>query len=609
MLFSGADKFARIAGAAALVCLVLIAVHPGWFAPFGPGDFQAPYMGPDGDHWLGTNAIGQDTLSLLIFSARNSWVVGLLAALLATTTGALVGMIAGYFQDPWDEPLMRLTDLFLLLPGLPLMILLSAYLNPGAAGVVLVIALTGWAGTARVVRASVRETRDLGFVRGARVLGAGHFYILARHVLPNVREIITAKALLAAAGAMVAEAGLSFLGLSDPGMVSWGTMLHDAFTGGAMVNGRYWEYLPPVGAIAATVLGVSMLAHRHEFPVETFAPAIRPAPASGLENGSPDSTHFAMGEGAPPVLEVENLTVDFTDPEGNVHRALDGVDLELGENERVAIAGTTGSGKSVLLLAILGLLPGNARFSGTIRFKSVDLTRATEEQMERIRGLELAYVPQGGGDAFNPLFTVGSQIAEPAILHRGLSRRDAREEAISLLAGMGFQDARQRARDYPHRYSGGMIQRALLAAAMTSKAPVLLVDEPTKGLDPASRREVLGALRRAADGAALLVTHDLAFAREFATRIVIMQASRVVEIAATEDFFERPLHPYSKALMAAQPERGMRAPDRIFPMLERNGAAGCCFYAWCDAVTPECLKKPPLIAAGGRRVRCWRHAV
>jgi ABC-type dipeptide/oligopeptide/nickel transport system permease subunit len=259
-----------LAGFLILLVFAVAAIVAPYLAPHDPWELGVPYLPPGKDHPLGTNDIGQDLLSELIFGARVSLLVGFFAAFLATVIGTAVGLLAGYLRGVVEEILMRLADVFLLIPGLPLVIVLIAYLKPCLTNLILTIALLGWAGTARVVRSRVLQVREMPFVMSARALGGGNLYVMLWHILPNTGGVVLAKAALAVAGALLTEAGLSFLGLGDPTQKSWGMMLHYAFTRGGIVNGYWWWYLPPVFCIAAAVLGFVLLGYASSGPAKSW---------------------------------------------------------------------------------------------------------------------------------------------------------------------------------------------------------------------------------------------------------------------------------------------------------------------------------------------------
>jgi len=586
---------AGLIAAGVLSGMTVAALAPGLLVGASSGALDLPGLVPGARHLLGTDGIGQDLLAELVRSTRNSLGVALFSSLIATFVGVTIGLAAGYLRGRWDEWLMRLTDVFMLLPGLPLVILLSAYINSGIIGIALVIGITAWPTTARVVRANVRQLCRQNYIRSAEAMGDGRLSIMFRHILPNILPLIMAKATLAAANAMVAEAGVSFLGLGGPNYRSWGAMLHDAFSGGGLLNGCYWWYLPPVVCISATVLSLTwigqLLCEQEDVSGDVGAVQAKPCHISGTADGG--------------YLEIADLSVDFIS-HGGFSRALDNLRLSVSDHERLAIIGQTGSGKSVMLLALMGLLPANARIAGRLVLNGKDLTELSEGAYRKIRGREIAYVPQGTGASLNPLMTVGRQVAEAAQAHGKLSRAKADELAAELLTQAGIKDAARLCRDYPHRFSGGMIQRALVAMGLAAGAPLLLLDEPTKGLD-AANRDMLQAMLAAISGKTLVaVTHDLGFAASFADRVVVMLESRIVESGPCADLLSRPLHPYTAALMEAQPARGLKVP--VCKSCGDQLTKGCPFAAKCTEAFGQCQNMPPLFQVEARQVRCWLYA-
>ena len=309
----------------------------------------------------------------------------------------------------------------------------------------------------------------------------------------------------------------------------------------------------------------------------------------------------------PALLVLKGLTVEFPTAEGII-RAVDRVDLALEKGERLALVGETGSGKSVLLLALLGLLPSGTRVFGEARYRGEDLLRLPGEEIRRLRGRKLAYIPQGAGSALNPVLRVGYQVAEPLRVHFGVPKKAALSQAVSLLARLGIPEAARRAFDYPHHFSGGMKQRALVAMGVAAEAEVLLADEPTKGVDRPRRDEILALFRSLEGKAVLTVTHDLWFAEKFADRVAVMYAAQLVEVSPRESFFGQPLHPYSQALLAALPARGLKALLGYAPAHARYGEPGCRFRERCPRAFDRCREEPPFLEHGGRQVRCWLYA-
>ncbi len=260
------------------------------------------------------------------------------------------------------------------------------------------------------------------------------------------------------------------------------------------------------------------------------------------------------------VLSVSGLATHFT-TEGGVVRSVDGVDLTLARGETLAIVGESGSGKSVACLSLLGLIasPGKV-VAGEVLFRkrsgeTIDLRRLPEPKLREVRGDEIAMIFQEPMTSLNPLYTVGEQIAETIRAHRGLSRSAAWQEAVRLLRDVGIADPERRAADYPHRMSGGMRQRAMIAMALSCGPKLLIADEPTTALDVTIQAQILDllrGLRESATGMAMLfVTHDMGVVAEIADRVAVMYGGRVVESGPVREIFARPRHPYTRGLLAS----------------------------------------------------------
>lgn len=254
----------RLAGFVVLSFFLLLAIFAPLLAPHDPRETGSPYLRPSPEHRLGTNDIGQDILSELIFASRVSLAIGFLAGLISILIGTTLGLLAGYYRGRIEELVMAASDVVLLIPVLPLMIILAAYLSPSMWNIVLVVGLLWWCSTARVVHSRVLQLREMPFVEAARSLGAADSYILSHHILINCKEIVQAKLALAVASAMLTEASLSFLGLGDPLNISWGEMIHFAFSRGGFANDMWWWYLPPGLMICASVLGFVMVSMEPE---------------------------------------------------------------------------------------------------------------------------------------------------------------------------------------------------------------------------------------------------------------------------------------------------------------------------------------------------------
>jgi len=250
---------ARWAGIAVLSVIILCAVLAPWIAPHDPWEFGVAFLKPSWTNLLGTNDVGQDIFSELLHGARNSLLVGFAAAFISVSLGTVVGLIAGFRRGVLDDLLMGVTDVFLVMPMLPLAILVSVYLGSSIWNIILIIGLLWWPSTARVIRSQVLSIRESGYVESARALGAGDLWLMRRHVLPNVLPLLMAKFVLTVAVAMLMEASLSFLGLGDPIAKSWGMMLRYAFLRGGFVGGLWWWYVPPGLAIGMCILSLTLI--------------------------------------------------------------------------------------------------------------------------------------------------------------------------------------------------------------------------------------------------------------------------------------------------------------------------------------------------------------
>ncbi|MGN0268821.1 MAG: ABC transporter ATP-binding protein [Lachnospiraceae bacterium] len=304
------------------------------------------------------------------------------------------------------------------------------------------------------------------------------------------------------------------------------------------------------------------------------------------------------------MIEISNLSVTFSE---NI-RAIDHVCLLVPDKKTTVVVGESGSGKSVMLAAILHILPSSAKVSGSVKLDGEELLIKTEKQMEQIRGCALSYIPQGGGTSMNPLLTVGYQVAEPLIEKKHLSKKEALRLAVSWMKKLNLENEEKLAVSYPHTLSGGMRQRTLIAMGAITGAPVLLADEPTKGLDGERIETVIELFRTLKDRTILCVSHDLNVVRAIADYVCVMYAAQQVEICTARKFFEEPLHPYSKMILAAMPENGLKAVLGFAPAHTKQGQTGCHFYSRCPYRMEHCCKEPPVVEMKNRRVRCWLYA-
>ncbi len=548
----GASRFG-VVGLSLLALLTLIAVLAPLLAPYAPGQPSgAPFLPPSARHLLGTDDFGNDLLTQLLYGARVSLAIGLAVGVAATGLGALVGSLAGFLRGATDVVLMRIVDVVLVLPFLPLLLVLAAFLGPGLGVQVLVITAVMWARPARELRAQVLSIRERGHVQAAVAMGAGTRHILRRHVLPDVGPLLAPQFVRAAKAAILLEASLGFLGLGDPTVQSWGSTLYYANVRGAfLLDAWTWWVLPPGLALGATVVAFALIGTALE---ERYRPRLRSGwtlrPRSGQVKGGTSSREAADREA---LVSIEDLSVAYAAWPEPV-RAVDRVTLRVDAGETVGIIGESGSGKTTLASAVLRVLPSPAELvGGRVLADGHDVAGFGEPEMQALRGGRVALIPQSAMNALNPLQRVGAQVAEAARIHGRGDGRAASDLAQRLLNDVGLAG---RAGAYPHELSGGMRQRVLIAMALAGEPSLLIADEPTTGLDVVTQKEILTQLRTLRDRrglSLLLITHDMPAALGACDRILVMQRGRIVEEGTPDQLADRPEHEHTRRLVSARP--------------------------------------------------------
>ncbi len=317
------------------------------------------------------------------------------------------------------------------------------------------------------------------------------------------------------------------------------------------------------------------------------------------------------------LLDVEGLTVSFLTEDGLV-RAVDDVSFTLDRGEVVAIVGESGSGKSVTVMTLMGLTRGpNSRFEGSARLRDQELISAPEEQLEKIRGKEIAMIFQDPISSLSPVHRIGDQIVEQILAHEKVSKAAALDRAVELMERVGIPRARDRIRAYPHEFSGGMRQRAMIAMALSLSPSVLIADEPTTALDVTIQAQILDEikqLKEQSESGVIFVTHDLGVVADIADRVIVMYAGQVVEQGTLDEIFYDPQHPYTWGLLGSVTRMDREPPHRLpaipgQPPSLVNPPKGCHFRPRCPHEFDRCPELPPLEArvseAPGHRDRCW----
>ncbi|MCV3271825.1 dipeptide/oligopeptide/nickel ABC transporter permease/ATP-binding protein [Roseobacter sinensis] len=557
---------------------------------------------------LGTDHLGRDLLSRLLWGTRLSLAVGFAAAMIAATLGAAIGIIAGFYGGRVDNVIMRGVDMLMAFPYILLALAIVAALGPGLLNALIAVAAVNVPFFARNIRGVTVSIAHKEFVDAARLAGMSNARIILFEILPNVLPVIVI-AMSTTIGWMILEtAGLSFLGLgSQPPQADLGSMLGEARA--ALITNPHTSIVS--GAmILVIVMCINLLGDgvRDALDPRLRSGALsRPVPATAV---SREDVPAAKGEA---LLDVQVLQTQFH-VKDRVYRAVGGVDLTVEPGQCLGIIGESGSGKSVTALSVMGLVasPPGVITGGAVRYKGDDLIGAPYEVLRSLRGDRVAYVFQDPLATLHPLYTVGDQLIEAVRVHHRVARAEARARAIELLTSVRIPNAQSRVDSYPHELSGGMRQRVGIAMALANDPEIIIADEPTTALDVTVQAQILSLLddlRRDRGLAIIFITHDFGVVAQLCDRVAVMYAGRIVEEGPTEAILTSPAHPYTARLMACVPELGqgrrrLEAIAGLPPAVDRL-PAGCAFAERCVKAREACrASEIALAGTGARAVRC-----
>ncbi|MEQ8966410.1 MAG: dipeptide/oligopeptide/nickel ABC transporter permease/ATP-binding protein [Azospirillaceae bacterium] len=583
---------------------------------------------------LGTDQLGRDMLSRLIWGARVSIAVGVAATLVATVIGSVIGLVAAFYGKLVDNVLMRGIDMLMAFPYLLLALAIVAALGPGLFNALLAIAVVNIPFFARAVRGTTLGLVGREYVDAARLSGFSDFRIIFSELFPNVLPVIVITMSTTVGWMILETAGLSFLGLgAQPPQADLGSMLGDGRQ--LIINAPHVATIPGL-MILILVIGVNLLGDGLRDVLDPrlksgamARPTARTDAASAAERAGADDRARAEGAAgesaeaeAKPVLSVRGLETRFT-VGAEVFRAVGGIDFDVQPGEAVGIVGESGSGKSVTALSILGLVPtppgkiahGRILFRGRDDAEADDLVGASLRRLQHVRGNRVAYIFQDPLTTLNPLFTVGEQVAETIRRHRGLDASDAWIKTIDLLERVQLPDPPNKAKAYPHELSGGQRQRVGIAMALANEPDLIIADEPTTALDVTTQARVLALLdrlRRQQGAALVFITHDFGVVSEVCDRVIVMYAGRIVEQGPVDAVFARPRHPYTERLMACvpvlgEPDRAIDAIPGLPPAVNRL-PPGCAFAPRCPLAIDACRSGdiPLETVEPGHAARCIR---
>jgi peptide/nickel transport system permease protein len=578
-----------------------------------------PLAAPSWSHWFGTNTRGIDVFALVVAGARTSMIVGIGAVAIGLSGGAAIGLIAGYFRGWIDRSMLVVLDAAAAFPALAAAVAAVLFWGKSVRNVTLVLGVLSIPLFARVMRANTLQYVDRDFIRASRMVGATHRRVLTRELLPNVAVPVLSYSLVGVGLVIAAEGGLSFFGAGVPdSVITWGQVIA---SGRNQAERAPQVVLLPSLVIFLTILALNkvseliiarwaagglVLPKRSANPPPAAMP--KPLPAGGALIADPQV-----------LVQVADLHVWLHTPFGVV-RAVNGVDLELRRGEMFALVGESGSGKTMLARSLLGLVPSPPLvpdLPGRVLFDGVDLLSWGAETLRNIRGRRIAMVFQDPMTQLDPVMRVGAQIAEPAMVHLGLTRKQAMARAVELLAEVGIADPQRRARAFTHELSGGLRQRVAIAIALAAEPEVLIADEPTSALDVTVQAQLLDLLQRLGRErglSVLFITHDLGVVASRADEVGVMYGGRIVERGSTVDVFANPQHPYTRALLGAMPRLDRPAHQRLetivgSPPILLFDQPGCAFAARCPIAEGRCLEQRPALAGAGHQCACWMAGV
>jgi peptide/nickel transport system permease protein len=527
-------------------------------------------------HLLGTDHLGRDLLSRLLWGTQVSIIVGLSATAIAALFGSLIGLVAGYAGGPTDNIMMRLIDMLMAFPYILLALAIVAVLGPGLLNALYAIALVNIPFFARNIRGVTLSIRHSEFVDAARLSGKSHLQVLFTEVLPNVLPVIVITMSTTVGWMILETAGLSFLGLgAQPPQADLGSMLGQ---GRAQLFTAPHVSMIPGLMIFALVMSINLLGDgvRDVLDPRLRSGALnRPMAVTSIDRKVTPDAHRQGGR----LLEVENLETGFRSGE-QVNPAVKGISFGLEKGECLGLIGESGSGKSVTALSLLGLVasPPGVITGGAVYLEGHELLSQNEQQIIAQRGVRVAYVFQDPLTTLHPLIGVGRQIAEAVTSHNPVGRQEALAKAVELMESVGIRDAAQRAHAYPHELSGGQRQRIGIAMALANDPEVIIADEPTTALDvtvQARILELLQDLRRQRGMALLLITHDFGVVAQVCDRVAVMKDGEIVEQGETQAVLRNPRHDYTKKLIACVPEPGVGKGflDNVRPLFPATSEA------------------------------------
>jgi len=618
-LFSSPGAVAGLFWLAVLVVASLTA--PLWL-PFKTEDqdFTAVLSGPTPAHWLGTDELGRDILSRIFAAAAGTLGTSLITVIVGVGLGTILAMLAAGAGERTEAVISRVTEIMMSLPGTVIILAVIGAVGTNIPVVMAILGILMSAGIYRVILGQAKSLQSQLYVDAAKVDGTSPLGISLRHVLPGLANTIVVQAALIFAVGMLIQAGLAFIGFGPPiPQPSWGGMIQGA---SQHVYDAPWMMVPTGAVLALTVLSANAIGNALGKAPNAPAPHL-PSAAARRQRAKAVAAIAAApglpgGDAAKGTLSVRNLSVgvDSTGT-GNGVRLVTDVSFDVQPGTVLGLVGESGCGKTMTALSLLGLLPSGVSVTGgQILWNGRNLGATTEKDMEAVRGREIALISQEPMRALDPMFTIGYQLTATIRRLRGMGKAEARAEALNLLEKVGIVDAARILKTYPHQISGGMAQRVAIALALSGRPKLLVADEPTTALDVTVQAEILSLLRTLVKDTGMsvvMVTHDLGVVADICDHVAVMYAGQVVENGKTAAILDNPRHPYTLALLAADPHanHAENMPERLATIngqvpQPKDWPTGCRFAARCQFAGSACLEPVPLLPSGAGEglVRC-----
>lgn len=558
-------------------------------------DLAHAFAGPSGGHLFGTDHLGRDILTRLVYGARPALLFTAVVVLVALLVGVSTGLIAGYHRGWFESVTDQISNIVMAIPGLIILLVVVTVFPRNVVAGAIAFGLLSTPHVFRVVRSVVLRVRTELHVDAAKVAGLSSTRIVVSDIAPRVTGPIIVQLTLAAAASLLAVTGLSFLGFGvDPAKPSWGVMIAESAT---YISAHPLQILPAGLMTFLTCLAFGIFGDAaRDLINDRVPPAARQPSAVAQRRAEPAATADRVD--AETLLAVAGRRVTLQRPTGAVDLVED-LTLSIKRGEVVGLVGESGSGKTMSARSLLGLLPRGMQATGAHwTFDGVAIEDHSPAQVAALRGKRIALVAQEPLSALDPTCSVGK-------LLRALIRRhdpdcsDVQARILEVLTEVRLPDPEQVAKRYPFELSGGMAQRVSIACALIGQPDLLIADEPTSALDVTVQQSILDLLRSLRERrglAILMVTHDWGVVADLCDRVVVMYAGQVVETGAVHQVFHHPRHPYTAALLAANPESAV--PHGLLPVIPGTvpdpsaRPQGCYFAPRCAFATEACVQEP-----------------